>query len=61
VKELMASNRQLAAVGNNLNQLTRYLNGDGMLPALADARRLLARIEAAIDTVDDAVDLVIRR
>src|SRR5690606_30625331 len=33
VQELMASNRQAAALGNNLNQLARHLNTtDGPLP-----------------------------
>ncbi|MFD5434758.1 MobC family plasmid mobilization relaxosome protein [Kitasatospora sp. NPDC127067] len=59
IQELMESNRQLGAVGNNLNQLAHYANAGGQ-PG-AELRQLLARVEASIDAVDDAVDWLIRR
>ncbi|MFJ2192635.1 MobC family plasmid mobilization relaxosome protein [Kitasatospora sp. NPDC087861] len=59
IQELMESNRQLGAVGNNLNQLAHYVNAGGQ-PG-TELRQLLARVEAAIDAVDDAVDWLIRR
>ncbi|MFJ7275457.1 MobC family plasmid mobilization relaxosome protein [Kitasatospora sp. NPDC098663] len=59
IQELMESNRQLGAVGNNLNQVAHFLNAGGQ-PG-ADLRRLLARVEASIDAVDDAVDWLVRR
>lgn len=59
VQELMESNRQLGAVGNNLNQVARFLNAGGQ-PA-ADLRQLLDRIDTALAGVDDAVAWLVRR
>ncbi|MEU9773499.1 plasmid mobilization relaxosome protein MobC [Streptomyces sp. NPDC047968] len=59
VKELMAANRQLAAVGRNLNQLDHHLNKDGAWPAPDLVTRLLDRIETSIDDVDAAVAQVV--
>ncbi|MFB8168284.1 MobC family plasmid mobilization relaxosome protein [Kitasatospora purpeofusca] len=59
IQELMESNRQLGAVGNNLNQVAHFLNAGGR-PA-ADLRNLLERIEASIGAVDDAVAWMVRR
>ncbi|MFD8783776.1 MobC family plasmid mobilization relaxosome protein [Kitasatospora sp. NPDC059599] len=59
IQELMESNRQLGAVGNNLNQLAHYVNAGGQ-PG-AELRQLLARVEASIDAVDEAVDWLVRR
>ncbi|WP_328912485.1 MULTISPECIES: plasmid mobilization relaxosome protein MobC [unclassified Streptomyces] len=59
VQELMESNRQLAAVGNNLNQVAHFLNASGQ-PA-TDLRQLLHRIDAALSGVDDAVAWLVRR
>ncbi|WTT05986.1 plasmid mobilization relaxosome protein MobC [Streptomyces sp. NBC_00090] len=59
VKALMAANRQLAAVGRNLNQLNRHLNKDGVWPAPEMMARLLERIEASVGDVDVAVAQVI--
>ena len=59
VQELMESNRQLAAVGNNLNQVAHFLNAGGQ-PA-ADLRQLLHRIDTALAGVDDAVAWLVRR
>jgi uncharacterized protein (DUF1778 family) len=61
VKELMAANRQLAAIGNNLNQLARHLNTGGTFPEQTAVQCLLTYVEAAIGRADDAVDHVIRR
>jgi hypothetical protein len=55
VQALMAANRQLAAVGNNLNQLTWHLNNDGAWPSPDEVRRLLDGVEASIAEVDTAV------
>ncbi|MFF2955891.1 MobC family plasmid mobilization relaxosome protein [Kitasatospora sp. NPDC057965] len=59
IQELMESNRQLGAIGNNLNQVAHFLNAGGQ-PA-ADLRHLLERIEASIGAVDDAVAWMVRR
>ncbi|MEE4543668.1 MobC family plasmid mobilization relaxosome protein [Streptomyces sp. V4-01] len=59
VQELMESNRQLAAVGNNLNQVAHFLNTGGQ-PA-GDLRQLLHRIDTVLATVDDAVAWLVRR
>ncbi|WP_435128750.1 plasmid mobilization relaxosome protein MobC [Actinacidiphila sp. bgisy144] len=59
VQELMESNRQLAAVGNNLNQVAHFLNAGGQ-PA-TDLRRLLHRIDTALAGLDDAVAWLVRR
>jgi hypothetical protein len=59
VQELMESNRQLAAVGNNLNQVAHFLNAGGQ-PA-TDLRQLLHRIDTALAGVDDAVGWLVRR
>ncbi|RZB18677.1 plasmid mobilization relaxosome protein MobC [Streptomyces sp. F001] len=55
VKALMAANRQLGGLGNNLNQLTWHLNKDGAWPEPDVVHRLLARVEASIADVDSAV------
>lgn len=59
VKALLAANRQVAAIGKNLNQLTWHLNKDGAWPAPDIVARLLDRIEASIEDVDAAVAHVI--
>ncbi|MFE2595999.1 plasmid mobilization relaxosome protein MobC [Streptomyces sp. NPDC059396] len=59
VQELMESNRQLAAVGNNLNQVAHFLNSGGR-PA-GDLRKLLHRVDMALAGVDDAVAWLVRR
>ncbi|MEE1825342.1 MobC family plasmid mobilization relaxosome protein [Streptomyces sp. BE20] len=59
IQELMESNRQLGGIGNNLNQVAHFLNAGGQ-PA-AELRQLLARVEASIDAVDQAVDWLVRR
>ncbi|MFC5646592.1 MobC family plasmid mobilization relaxosome protein [Kitasatospora cinereorecta] len=59
IQELMESNRQLGAVGNNLNQVAHYLNAGGQ-PA-ADHHQLLQRVEFAIAAVDEAVAWMLRR
>nr|WP_234387939.1 plasmid mobilization relaxosome protein MobC [Streptomyces tibetensis] len=55
VQVLMAANRQLAGVGNNLNQLTWHLNKDGAWPQPDSVQRLLDRIEASITELDTAI------
>ncbi|WUK67884.1 MobC family plasmid mobilization relaxosome protein [Streptomyces coelicoflavus] len=59
VKALMAANRQLGGVGNNLNQLAWHLNKDGPWPQLDAVRSLLERVEAAVAHVDSAVAQVV--
>jgi hypothetical protein len=59
VKTLMAANRQLGGVGNNLNQLAWHLNKDGAWPQPDTLHRLLERIEAAVEAVDTAVAQVV--
>ncbi|MFE6481781.1 plasmid mobilization relaxosome protein MobC [Streptomyces sp. NPDC057757] len=59
VKALMAANRQLGGLGNNLNQLTWHLHKDGAWPQPDTVQRLLERIEAAIAAVDTAVAQVV--
>ncbi|WP_405361855.1 MobC family plasmid mobilization relaxosome protein [Kitasatospora sp. NBC_00085] len=59
IQELMESNRQLGAVGNNLNQLAHYVNAGGQ-PGTG-LRQLLARLGASIDAVDEAVAWMVRR
>jgi hypothetical protein len=59
IQELMESNRQLAAVGNNLNQVAHFLNAGGQ--PTTDLRQLLHHIDTAIDDVDAAVAHLIRR
>ncbi|WP_244502570.1 plasmid mobilization relaxosome protein MobC [Streptomyces oceani] len=61
VQELMASNRQAAAVGNNLNQLARHLNSEQALPEREVVRGLLARVQDVLDEVDQAVEYLVRR
>lgn len=60
-RELMAANRQIAAVGNNLNQLVRHLNAGRTCPETETVRRLLGRIESAVDELDEAVGRVLGR
>ncbi|WP_256331764.1 MULTISPECIES: plasmid mobilization relaxosome protein MobC [unclassified Streptomyces] len=55
VKALMAANRQLGGIGNNLNQLTWHLNKDGAWPHPDTVQRLLDRVEASIAELDTAV------
>ncbi|MFK4099629.1 plasmid mobilization relaxosome protein MobC [Streptomyces sp. NPDC019531] len=55
VKALMAANRQLGGIGNNLNQLTWHLNKDGACPHPDTVQHLLDRVEACIAELDDAV------
>ncbi|WP_406172560.1 MobC family plasmid mobilization relaxosome protein [Streptomyces sp. NBC_00996] len=55
VKALMAANRQLGGIGNNLNQLTCHLNRDGAWPRPDTVQRILDRVEASIAEVDTAV------
>lgn len=55
VQVLMAANRQLAWLGNNLNQLTWHLHKDGAWPEPDVVHRLLARVEASITDVDTAI------
>jgi hypothetical protein len=59
VKALLATNRQLGGVGNNLNQFTWHLNKDDAWPQADTVLRLLERIEAAIAAVDTAVAQVV--
>nr|WP_199830907.1 plasmid mobilization relaxosome protein MobC [Streptomyces sp. NBRC 110028] len=59
VKALMAANRQLGWVGNNLNQLTWHLHKDGSWPQPDTVRRLLDGVEAAVEVVDTAVAQVV--
>ncbi|WP_316248215.1 plasmid mobilization protein [Streptomyces sp. TRM49041] len=59
VKALMAANRELAAIGRNLNQLAWHLNKDGAWPASDIVARLLDRVEASVDDIDVAVAQVI--
>jgi hypothetical protein len=58
IQELMESNRQLAAVGNNVNQIAHVLNAGGR--PTADLWQLLRRVDAAIAAVDDAVARLVR-
>ena len=55
----MESNRQLAAVGNNLNQVAHFLNAGGQ--SATDLQQLLRRIETALAGVDEAVGWLVRR
>ncbi|QKV97632.1 plasmid mobilization relaxosome protein MobC [Streptomyces sp. NA02950] len=55
VKTLMAANRQLGGIGNNLNQLTWHLNKEGSWPHPDTVQRLLDRVETSIAAVDTAV------
>nr|WP_172639343.1 plasmid mobilization relaxosome protein MobC [Streptomyces tailanensis] len=55
VQVLMAANRQLAGIGNNLNQLTWHLNKDGTWPQPDTVHRLLDRVEASIAELDTAI------
>ncbi|WP_435600187.1 plasmid mobilization protein [Streptomyces sp. C10-9-1] len=59
VQTLMAANRQLGLIGNNLNQLTWHLHKDGAWPAQDIVVRLLDRIEASVEDVDAAVAHVV--
>ncbi|OEV13149.1 plasmid mobilization protein [Streptomyces nanshensis] len=62
VKELMESNRQAAALGNNLNQLTYHLNrSGGPLPEQAVVHRLSKRVDDVLDAIDQAVESLVRR
>ncbi|MFF7968297.1 plasmid mobilization relaxosome protein MobC [Streptomyces sp. NPDC007903] len=55
VKALLAANRQLGGIGNNLNQLTWHLNKEGSWPHPDPVQRLLDRVEASITSLDTAV------
>ncbi|MFD7730881.1 MobC family plasmid mobilization relaxosome protein [Kitasatospora phosalacinea] len=59
IQELMESNRQLAGIGNNLNQTAHFLNAGGQVAT--DLRQLLQRVGASIAAVDDAVAWMVRR
>lgn len=61
VKTLMAANRQLGGLGNNLNQLTWHLHKDGTWPSTDAIGRLLAQVEAAVTAVDTAIAQVVER
>ncbi len=54
VAEVYAVRRLMATVANNVNQLARYANTEGVFPAEADAvlaeyRELVPRLRAALD------------
>ena len=54
VAEVFAVRRLMATVANNVNQLARYANTEGVFPAEADAvvaeyRELVPRLRAALD------------
>ncbi|WP_329176392.1 MobC family plasmid mobilization relaxosome protein [Streptomyces sp. NBC_01477] len=57
IRELMAARTDLARIGNNINQIARAINsgGDpiGTEAALAEVRRVAARLEAAAQTLAD--------
>lgn len=57
VRELIAARTDLARIGNNINQIAHAFNsgGDpvGAEAALADVRRVAARLEAAAQTLSD--------
>ncbi|MFG1804983.1 MobC family plasmid mobilization relaxosome protein [Streptomyces sp. NPDC049040] len=57
IRELIAARTDLARIGNNINQIARAINsgGDpiGAEAALADVRRVAARLEAAAQTLAD--------
>ncbi|WUH92654.1 MobC family plasmid mobilization relaxosome protein [Streptomyces sp. NBC_00433] len=57
IRELMAARTDLARIGNNINQIARAINsgGDpiGTEAALAEVRRVTARLEAAAQTLAD--------
>ncbi|MER6769720.1 plasmid mobilization relaxosome protein MobC [Streptomyces bacillaris] len=59
VKALMAANRQLGLIGNNLNQLAWHLNKDGAWPAPDIVARLLDRVETSVDDVDLVIAQVV--
>ena len=55
VRELIAARTELARIGNNVNQIARAFNSGadpfGAEAALADVRRVAARLEAAAQTL----------
>ena len=57
IRELIAARTDLARIGNNVNQIARAFNsgGDpvGAEAALADVRRVAARLEGAAQTLAD--------
>jgi hypothetical protein len=61
VRELMASNRQLAAVGKNLNQLAYHLNIDRPLPEREVVQRLSDHVQAELDRVHEAIEYLVGR
>ncbi|WP_461020362.1 plasmid mobilization relaxosome protein MobC [Streptomyces daliensis] len=61
VRQVMAAQRQVAAIGNNLNQLTRHLNNDQPLPEAEVVHRLLAQVHEVLDGMDQAVEHLTRR
>ncbi|MEY9965971.1 flagellin-like hook-associated protein FlgL [Streptacidiphilus sp. MAP12-16] len=67
IDELAATRSDLAAWGNNLNQVARRLNTDGTFltsPAknfLAAAPALLDQVQAKVEHVDEAVHRIARR
>ncbi|MGC5000044.1 hypothetical protein [Streptomyces sp. DT195] len=59
LEELMESNRQLAAVGNNLNQVLTHFRPGG--PLHERAQRILGLVHDALDGVDAAAFEIVRR
>ncbi|MFJ7278252.1 MobC family plasmid mobilization relaxosome protein [Kitasatospora sp. NPDC098663] len=60
IDELAAARRQVARVGNNVNQIARELNAGG-LPHPADLADALVRIRSAITTVDTTAAGLLKR
>ncbi|MFE0765322.1 plasmid mobilization protein [Streptomyces smyrnaeus] len=58
VEELMRASAQLARVGNNLNQITKALNGGAEVPYADDA---IARVVHAAARVEDAATEIAKR
>jgi len=63
--ELFALRRLLAAVSNNVNQVARHANAGEQFPqdaagTLVGVRRVVARIDAAIDALSDTSRQVMR-
>lgn len=56
--DLFKLHRELAAHGNNLNQIARHVNAEGALPfeLRTELARTLAAVRATAEHIDDAVD-----
>lgn len=54
LQHLFELQRQLAAVGNNLNQLTRSFNADGTVGS--DLARTLDAVRESVATVNDTLE-----